>query len=230
MSDRKPISIRSLRPEDREIVRRLCCDTGFLGNPIDPVFEDRTLFADFLTAYYTDAEPESGFVLEVEGEVRGYLLGSRHPDRQRQFNRKLMLRLVKRVLTKYWTYNAASRRFIHWILFKGWRQTPESPKDTPHFHINLLPDARNVASTRALMDGYLKYLRENGETHVYGQMVTYEGRRGSRMFERYGFQVLNKMEITKYRRLHPEPVYLCTVLKDLRENDQLYARPGSAGA
>jgi acetyl-CoA acyltransferase len=34
----------------------------------------------------------------------------------------------------------------------------------------------------------------------------------------------NKAEITKYRDVHPEPVYLCTVIKDLDENDRLYAR------
>jgi hypothetical protein len=44
------------------------------------------------------------------------------------------------------------------------------------------------------------------------------------MFERYGWKVLNKMEITKYRDLHPAPVYLCTIVKDLEENPQLYAR------
>ena len=45
----KAFTIREYRPSDREAVRRLCCDTGFLGEPIDPVYEDRELFADFLT-------------------------------------------------------------------------------------------------------------------------------------------------------------------------------------
>jgi hypothetical protein len=44
------------------------------------------------------------------------------------------------------------------------------------------------------------------------------------MFERYGFRVLNRAEISKYRRFHPEPVYLCTVIKDLEKNSQLYAK------
>jgi hypothetical protein len=57
-------------------------------------------------------------------------------------------------------------------------------------------------------------------------MVVFEDRRGTKMFERYGFKVLNKAEITKYRDLHPHPVYLCTVIKDLDENSQLYAKAG----
>ena len=47
------IHIRQFQGSDREAVRQLCCDTGFLGEPIDPVFEDRELFANYLTRYYT---------------------------------------------------------------------------------------------------------------------------------------------------------------------------------
>src|SRR2546430_2978761 len=53
-----------------------------------------------------------------------------------------------------------------------------APRRTPHFHINLLPEARNVPTTRAIMDAYLKYLHELGEKKVYGQMVTFRNRRG----------------------------------------------------
>jgi len=85
ISDKK-FEIRKFQPADRARVRELCCETGFLGNPIDPVFEDREIFADYLTAYYTDWEPESAFVLLVNGEIRGYLLGSRFPLRQQLYN------------------------------------------------------------------------------------------------------------------------------------------------
>ena len=81
------VLIRNYEPRDREAVRRLCCETGFLGKSIDPVFEDRELFADYLTSYYTDCEPESSLVIEMDGVVKGYLLGSRRPLRQ-QWNGK----------------------------------------------------------------------------------------------------------------------------------------------
>lgn len=206
------------------MVRRLCCETGFLGNPIDPVFEDRELFADFLTGYYTDWEPESAFVLEVDGEVKGYLLGSRRPTRQQLYNIYQNAGLFLKGILRYPRYNAASRRFVHWILGYGWREVPAAPRRAAHFHINLLPEARNVATTRALMDAYLNYLHEHGVKRVYGQMVTFESRRGAKMFERYGFRVLNRSEISKYKNLHPEPVFLCTVIKNLEENNRLYAR------
>jgi ribosomal protein S18 acetylase RimI-like enzyme len=224
MSTEKTFEIRKFDRADRARVRQLCCATGFLGQPIDPVFEDRELFADYLTAYYTDWEPESCFVLLVNGEILGYLLGSRFPLRQQIYNVCNHAALFLRGLLRYPRYSAASKKFVQWILTQAWKEVPRAPRRTAHFHINLLPDARSVAYTRAIMDAYLKYLSDCGEKRVYGQMVVFEGRRGARMFERYGFRVLNKAEITKYRDLHPEPVYLCTVIKDLEENDQLYAK------
>ncbi len=181
MKNEKSFMIRSYRASDRTAVRRLCCQTGFLGDPIDPVYEDRQLFADFLTTYYTDHEPESCFLLEVDGEIRGYLLGSRKPLRNQLY------------------------------------------ACVPHFHINLLPDARRVSTTRALMSAYLSYLYRCGEKRVYGQIVTFESRRGEKMFERYGFKVLNRAEITKYKAFYPESVYLSTVIKNLETAEPLSA-------
>ncbi len=216
--------IRKFSRADREAVRQLCCDTGFLGNPIDPVFEDRELFADYLTSYYTDWEPESSFVLELDGRVAGYILGSRRPFRQQLHSLYQNIWITLRALARLPRYNRASRKFLKWIICNGWREVPAAPRRTAHFHINLLPEARNVPSTRALIDAFLQYLKGCGESRVYGQMVTFGGRRGVRMFERYGFQVLNKAEITKYREVHHEPVFLCTVIKDLTDNAALYSR------
>ena len=219
--DEKPFIIRNYRSSDREAVRALCCQTGFLGEPIDPVYEDRELFADFLTTYYTDHEPQSSFVLEMEGEIRGYLLGCRRPLRNQLYSLYQNVWLFLRALGRYFRYNERSRRFIRWTLGNGWREVPAAPRRTPHFHINLLPGARRVSTTRALMSAYLSYLYRCGEKRVYGQIVTFESRRGEKMFERYGFKVLNRAEITKYKAFYPESVYLSTVVKTLETAEPL---------
>src|SRR5260221_5385756 len=108
MASEKRFTLRSYQAADRARIRTLCCETGFLGNPIDPVFEDRELFADYLTAYYTDWEPESAFVLLVNGEIRGYLLGSRFPFRQQCYAFYQYISLFLRGSLRYPNYNAAS--------------------------------------------------------------------------------------------------------------------------
>jgi hypothetical protein len=221
MKDDKAFVIRSYRSSDREAVRRLCCRTGFLGEPIDPVYTDHELFADFLTTYYTDHEPESSFVLEIGGEICGYLLGSRRPFLNQLYSFQQNLVLGFRALLRYRRYNDRSRRFVRWVLSNGWREVPAAPRRTPHFHINLLPEARKMSTTRSLMSAYLSYLYRCGERHVYGQIVTFESRRGERMFERYGFRVMNRAEITKYKAYYPESVYLSTVIKNLETAEPL---------
>lgn len=221
MKDEKPFVIRSYRPSDRAAVRRLCCQTGFLGEPIDPVYQDHELFADFLTTYYTDHEPESSFVLELNGELCGYLLGSRRPFLNQLYAFQQNLVLGFRALLRYRRYNEPSRRFVRWVLSHGWREVPAAPRRTPHFHINLLPEARKMSTTRSLMSAYLSYLYRCGERHVYGQIVTFSSRRGEKMFERYGFRVMNRAEITKYKAFYPESVYLSTVIKNLETAEPL---------
>ena len=207
--------IRRYEPHDREAVRYLCCETGFLGKTIDPVFQDRELFADYLTRYYTGIEPESSFVLEQDGIVKGYLLGSYRPFRQQLFNFFNNLALFARGMAKYPFYNKPTRDFIGWILRNSWKEVPTTPRRCAHFHFNMLPEAQGMANTGKLMNSYLDHLRSKGVRQVYGQVVTFESRRGAKLFERYGFQVLDRREITKYRKSHPEPVYLTTVLKEL---------------
>jgi hypothetical protein len=129
--------------------------------------------------------------------------------------------LFFRALTRYFRYHERSRRFIRWTLVHGWREVPARPRRVPHFHINLLPDARKVSTTRALMSAYLSYLYRSGEKRVYGQIVTFESRRGEKMIERYGFKVLNRAEITKYKAFYPESVYLSTVIKNLETAEPL---------
>ena len=78
-----------------------------------------------------------------------------------------------------------------------------------------------MSTTRALMSAYLSYLYRCGENRVYGQIVTFESRRGEKMFERYGFNVLDRAEVTKYKALYPESVYLSTVVKNLETAEPL---------
>ncbi|MEI7865254.1 MAG: hypothetical protein WCI38_07765 [Chthoniobacterales bacterium] len=207
--------IRPYLSSDRAAVRQLCCETGYLGKAIDPVFQDRQLFADYLTSFYTDWEPESAFVLEQDGVVKGYLLGSRRPLLHQFHSLLTNIRLFVTGIFRYPRYNAESKAFVRWILLNAWREVPAAPRSIPHFHFNMLPEAQGIAGTRELLVNYFNHLRAHGEKQVFGQVVTFEDRRGARVFERYGFRVLDKKEITKYRAHRRDPVYLCTVIKDL---------------
>jgi hypothetical protein len=216
--------VRPYRPEDRAAVRKICADTGFLGKPIDPVFEDRELFADYLTSYYTDAEPESTYVMLLNGEVKGYMLGSRFPRRKAWYDATRLPLLALRGAWHYltWPYNAASRRYVRWILTRSRREVPFAPPDMAHIHFNVLPEAHGVRNLREIVEKYLAYLVAQGEKQVYGQIVTHGSHRGERMFARYGFRLIDRRDVTKYREFYPEKVELLTLVKDLTANPFIY--------
>ena len=116
-----------------------------------------------------------------------------------------------------------SRRFIRWTLVHGWREVPARRAGSRIFISIFCPTREKYSTTRALISAYLSYLYRSGEKRVYGQIVTFESRRGEKMFERYGFKVLNRAEITKYKAFYPESVYLSTVIKNLETAEPLTA-------
>jgi hypothetical protein len=222
VSEAKEFQVRKYQAADRDALRAVCCETGFLGNAIDPVFEDRELFADFLTGYYLKHEPDSAFVVTKDQRVQGYLVGSSAIQKHQLYSVLQAFSCTGRVLCRYSRYKPESRRYIHWILTKAWREVPAAPRHIGHFHVNLLPPVRSIAVFRELTETYFRYLYEQGIRQIHAQVVTFDGRRGLKLFERYGFKVLNQSEITKYRPFIDQTVYLSTVVKELqKESDRL---------
>jgi hypothetical protein len=207
--------VRPYEPRDREAVRALCCDTGFLGKPIDPIFQDRDLFADFFTDYYLRCEPDSAFVVETEAGLQGYLLGTRYPLRHQLFSVRQAPLLAIKVLTRFSRYDRATRNYLVWILLNSRTEVPSAPRRVGHFHVNLLPHVRSIRVFRELLNTYLGFLYRAGVQQISAQFITFEDRRSVQLLERYGFRVLNQSRITKFQQYTDKPVYLSTIVKDL---------------
>ncbi len=220
--------VRRYEPSDRQAVRDLCCDTAFLGEKLDPIFQDRDLFADIMTSYYTDEEPESAFVLTKGGKIKGYLLGACRPEYHRLTRKRLRRYAI--MLGKFmWRcphYNRATWKYIRWALTSGRKETPPAPPKTSHFHINILPEARTILISREIFRAFFDHCLANGQPRVHAQIVTFENRRTTAMFRRYGFRVLNRLEVTKYRPYTDQPVFLTTVYQELKPDPR--RGPGKA--
>jgi len=223
---RMDFRIRKYEPKDRKSVRDLCCDTGFLGNPIDPVFGDRDLFADIHTKYYLEKEPESVFIAEYRGSVVGYILGCKNSrDFQRYFILRILPLTVFKLIWRYFTrYNQKERRYARWLLFRSLRETPKIPKDSAHLHIDLKEEYRSKDMGRRLTKEFFNYLRENKVKRVYGGVFSFEKRRKPDLFERVlqrigikgiDFKIYDKKETTVWRDLIKGKAYLLRIVRDL---------------
>ncbi len=208
---------RPYQKKDREQIRRICCETGFLGNPIDSVFNDRDLFADYLTRYYTDIEPESAWVAEKDDAVVGYLLACKRWQLHQWWSIWNNLRLAAKTICRFLCghYDAKSQKFLWWILTRARRETPKVPKHAAHFHFNSLKGHRKMGIARDLLLTMFEDLKKHGVARVYGQMMTYENRRTEKVFEYMDWKVINKNRVTKYEGTLDKEMYLSTVVKEL---------------
>jgi len=212
------ITIRPYSPADRKAVRHICCETGFSGDPVDPLFSDRDVFADFFTRYYTDWEPESAIVADDNGQTVGYVLGCARFKRIKWVEPLLLFGVIVpkaawRLLTG--RYNKQDRKFIWWSCLKAAKETPPAPKGAAHFHINLLPDYRATGVGLKMVRQLCADLETKGIPLVYGQIQTRDDRRSAKAIRYYGFEVLNKKPVSKFEDFHHDTVYVTTVIKHL---------------
>jgi len=223
---RMDFRIRKYELKDRDNVRDLCCDTGFLGNPIDPVFGDRDLFADIHTNYYLEKEPDSAFIAEERGRMVGYVLSCKN---DRDFRRYFILRTLPltalKLVWRYFTqYNEKERRYARWLLFRSLRETPRMPKDSAHLHIDLERKHRSKDTGKRLAEELFSYLRNNKVKRVCGGVFSFEKRRKPGLYEKVlerigvkgtNFRVYDKKETTAWRGLMKGKVYLLRLVREL---------------
>jgi ribosomal protein S18 acetylase RimI-like enzyme len=216
--DTPPVHVRPFRESDREAFCRLCCDTGFLGDPMDVLFQDRELFADLFTRPYLDYEPEWVLVAEVHGQVVGYLTGSvcKHFDVVLLWSGlRTTLKMLLRLARGRYGRHPRSRRFIRWLLTAGFREQPKHPRDAAHLHIQIDKRYRGRGIGRQLWERYEKELRAIGMTQCYGAFFSYPQRRPEVAYSRYGFTVFDRRPTTMFQPEIREPVEVVCVCKKL---------------
>jgi hypothetical protein len=219
-----PVHIRKFQPGDRKEIRRICCDTGFLGSPIDTIYRDRELFADLLTAPYLDYEPEWALVAETGGRVTGYLLGSV----SRHFKRRLMRsgfhtarRMLAKLVTGKYADHPRSEQFVRWVLTTGLRELPKHPENAAHLHFNIERGFRGRTIGMHIWLAFENMLREGSVGQYYGEFFSYSGRQPEHTYARYGFVEYDRRETTLFYPEITDTVYVVCVRKKLEYPDAI---------
>lgn len=213
--------IRKYAPQDRSAVRRICYDTGLMGDPIDPHFGCRDLFADYWMNYYTDHEPESAFVAEVEGQVVGYLVGCKDTLIQQQIHGGVIMPHIRRKLLTF-GYRI-DRRFFSAMgryLRSTWRHefVEEPAKDYPaHLHMNLAQGFRGGGIGSRLLLAYFDYLRENRIEGVHLGTTT-RNKLAVSFYKKWGFRIVSRRPLTMYEGIVPEKIEALHLERELSQN------------
>ena len=193
--------IRKYDSRDREAVRRICCETALAGEPSAIFFDDDEVFADALTIYFTDHEPESCFVAEHDNNVIGYLIGAKDARRMDKiFSDKIALPLFIKALRRGVFIRKKNMKFLSRVflsLMKGEFKTPVFSKDYPAtLHINISKECRMAGIGSKLINAYLDYLKAQ---EVKGVHLATMSDKASQFFSKQNFQLLFKGERSYFR-------------------------------
>lgn len=212
------IIIRPYKTGDRSDIRRICCDTGFLGNPVETIFNDREIFADLFTAPYLDREPHWAWVAENNGKIVGYLLGSVSPT----FHRTLMLsgfqttmKMIGRAAIGRYANHPRSKHFIRWLLTNGYWEQPKYPDNAAHLHFDIEKNHRGLGLGWRLWHVYETQLRRAGVERCYGSFFSWPKRRPESVYSRFGFSIFDRKQTTIFRPEISETVEVVCVHKNL---------------
>ena len=214
----KSVRIRPYRAEDREAICQLCCDTGFLGQPVDSLFQDRELFAELFTRPYLDHEPEWGTVAESNGQIVGYLLGSvcRYFGALQLFaGFQTAAKMVMRLAAGDYANHPRSRKFIRWLFTAGFSEQPKHPRGAAHLHFDIHKDYWGCGITLRLWRDYERRLRAAGIRKCYGAFFSHPGRRPELVYARYGFTVFDRRRTTLFEPEMADPMEVVCVAKNL---------------
>lgn len=190
------VLIRAYRPDDRDAVRTIACETADRGEPVERFFHDRRVFADLLTRYYTDYEPHSLWVAEADGRVVGYLTGCL--DTQRYWRlmcrdiipRALWQAVCRGILGSPQTWRVVLAG-IQTFAADGGRRAVSAATHPGHLHLNLVRAVRGQRVGQQLLEQFLAQARAAGVPGVHAA-VREDNAAGRRFFDRMGFQVLGR--------------------------------------
>ena len=204
--------IRKYNPQDRSRVRQISCKTALMGEPSAIFFDDDEIFADALTLYFTDYEPESCFVAECENRVVGYLLGAKDVKCMDKISAdKIMLPLFIKALRRYAFFHKRNLKFLFQVflsLVKGEFKAPVFSKDYPAtFHINIIQEYRSRGIGSELINAYLDYLKAQAVKGVHFATIS---EKASQFFKKQNFQLLfqGKRSYFRYFLGKNIPIYI----------------------
>lgn len=219
-----PASIRPYRPDDRAAIRRICCETGYRGFPIDPYCRDREFFADLVTNIQLDVFPNWAWVAEVDNQLVGYVLGCPSSYAYHETLVAHIWHLLGQSFRHSWWFRPGTAGFF-WrgVLDLVGQPRPPNPdfQQWPAFaHINLLPAARGRKLGQALMTTCIGQIHAHGLPGMYVSTVLEEhnGNNPLAFFTSLGFKPTLTYLKPGLRGVHGErlhTVIMCRTFNDL---------------
>lgn len=202
--------VRPYEARDRDAIRFICCETGFMGEPMERYMDGREVFADLWSAYWTDYENEHIWVSEADGKVVGYIFGGLDTKRQeRIWVRKLFPKIIYKAFTTDCLRSRKTRRYLKHA-FRSYRrgeiEMPHLGNEYPaHLHTNILDGYRGIGLGKKMLLVWLDHLRNHKATAIH-LVTTTRNKLAVPFYKHMGFKVLFEIPTTMWEYIVDEPI------------------------
>lgn len=202
-------TISPYQPANRAEVFHIAAETAYFGRAVEAYLDDRRLFCEAFYAYYTDLEPEHGWVALKDGRVVGFLMGSWDTALQKKrWLRGVLPKVIRQSLGGRYTIGRKTWRYL-WELLRGELSGENAPVDLAlypaHLHVNVDPNCQGQGIGRCLMEAYLRQLQVEGVPGVHlhttsaNQVAVY-------LYHKLGFKEISSHPNAYFTRLLSTPV------------------------
>ena len=184
--------IRPYHSTDLSSIYRICLLTGFNGGDVTPFLEDPDLVGHLFAAPYAIFEPSLCFILTIDYQPCGYILGTRDSSRFNETcEKKWFPELRKRYSLPHKEEDTIEANFLRYLHCK---QIPSKwANDYPaHLHIDILPIAQKKGYGSKLIKIFLNQLNCLNVKGVH-LVVSKKNKNAIGFYKKVGFHELNEM-------------------------------------
>jgi ribosomal protein S18 acetylase RimI-like enzyme len=191
----KRIEIRKYQPSDLEYLYKICLLTGDSGKDATDLYKDPRVIGDFSAAPYAFFEPELIFIVTVNDEPSGYILGTKNSENfQKRCEEEWFPNLRKKYKLPESTDNSPDARLIR-LIHRGYKLKEELKPYPAHLHIDLLPITQGMGLGRKLISVFTDELKSMKVSGLHLE-VGKKNERAIAFYKKVGFHVIIEYELS----------------------------------
>ena len=189
--------IRHGKSTDYAELGHIAYETGYFGENAETFFPDRALFSELWIRPYLDGVGCCNFVVQSQGLVTGYIIGTCDLDAYGRYFVRQTPKLLRGLLTGGYPRWRGCLPYLLRMLRYPSKTAPT--KDFPaQLHINLLPESRGQGLGSQLLETYLECLKRKNVPGVQ-LSTTRENEAAIGLYKKVGFEVWLEYESPLWR-------------------------------